>query len=61
MEISSIFFQGISGGLRSTAARESGLQDFEERFGRGDFGLDLYPGAAVLASGQVFAVIGNPG
>jgi len=61
MEVNRIFFHGKSGRLPQTAAMEGCLQNLKINFRLPVFNLDLQPGPALLASGQISAVLRNLG
>ena len=56
MEIQAILFQGEGGGLLPPAALELGLKGFKKQITWRGFRVNLHPGPALPAAGQVFAV-----
>jgi hypothetical protein len=61
MEIEGILFIDEGGDLLSIAANKGGLQHFKKEFRFEDFGMDLHPGPAFLALGQILTGVGNSG
>jgi hypothetical protein len=62
MKVNRIFFDGKRGRLPITAAMEVDLKNFKENFGLAVlriFWTDLYPGPALAALGQIFAICRN--
>jgi hypothetical protein len=62
MEVNRIFFDKERGRLPETAAMEVELKHFKEHFSLAGimmFGTDFYPGPALAALGQIFAISRN--
>jgi hypothetical protein len=60
MEINRIFFDSERGRLLETAAMETGLKHFKEKFSLGSFGVDLQPCFTFFALRQILSIRGNP-